>query len=122
MIKAMLSRFTFERSNSENERSKVLACWSPMLAFTGLYSSCPSFHHLHCTLSPQIMHLLHFASLIATIASLARGYTITVVNNCGETIYAAAGETNVGFSMNPNAPSQAEFDAGRVRFVHWHVE
>lgn len=50
----------------------------------------------------------------AGIVSLAHGFNIHVVNNCNEVIYAAAGETNAGFKEDPNPPTQAEYEAGRV--------
>lgn len=62
------------------------------------------------------MLLNYLLPVVVGLVSLARAdYTITVHNNCDEVIYAAAGETNAGFAMDPSPPSQADFESGRVR-------
>ena len=60
--------------------------------------------------------LFNYLIPVAIIAASAAqaDYTINVVNNCDEVVYAGAGETNAGFAMDPSSPSDAQNNAGRV--------
>ena len=82
-----------------------------------LFCSISSPQSPRSLLAVSLDMLFYSVLAIAAIAlpAVHADYTITVINNCDEVVYAGAGETNAGFAMDSNPPSAADYEAGRVR-------